>query len=286
MRTPVQTANPARKNAKGLLAAGWLAMILLSSGGAAGQDLMVSRLLCQGNEPFWSFRLSPGGGEFSALGQTEQRYSGSLERLDYLDPPWSVWRGRPVESDAPEGETVAVLRAEACQDTMSDEAGPFDRRVVISRPDGTLLTGCCRSAVGLDTSEARLADFEDIQRDDWSRFLPRLAPAVEGCMASGFSGPVERLLGAWPLPRGQVLVRAALQEGGREDCIAGESEGEVLFNSPVAASAARSSSEGAPSFYWVEGEAPLVSCGRLEKVVLAGRGMIGWLHYEGPDCRF
>ncbi len=280
-----QPAIDLRASAQGLLAACLLAVLLLWGGGAAGQGLTVSRLLCQGNEPFWSFRLSPDAGQFTALGEEEQSFTGTLERLDYLDPPWSIWRGRPEGGGPEDGETIAVLRAEACQDTMSDEAGPFDRRVVISRPDGSLLTGCCRSAVGLDKSNAKLADFDDIQRNDWSRFLPRMAPAIEGCMADGFSGPAARLLGAWPLPGEQVLVRAALLTGGREDCVA-EETGAVLFNSSVAANAARANSEGAPSFYWVDGEDPLVSCGRLERVELAGRGVIGWLHYEGPDCRF
>ncbi len=256
---------------------------------ARAQDMTVQQLRCQGNEPFWSFQAGQESAQLEELGAEGRSFSGRLQRLGYLDPPWSVWRGREVtpEGEAAQGsDLVAALRAEVCLDTMSDEGGPFDQRVLLSLPDGRLLTGCCRSVVALDQSDAPLADFEDLPRGDWTQLLPRLRTAVQGCLQEGFANPVELVLGAWPLPNGQALVRARSYDGGREDCIAEEDDGRVLMSDSVSPTAGKGKSEGAPAFHPKREAPPLVTCGRLERVELPPGETIGWLHYKGPDCTF
>lgn len=266
------------------------ALLLVSAAlPAAAQDMTVQQLSCRGNEPFWSFQAGQDTAQLSELGSEERSFSGRLRRLGYLDPPWSVWRGREVPAEGSggqPGEIVATLRAEVCLDTMSEEGGPFDQRVLLSMPDGRLLTGCCRSVVALDQSEAPLADFEDLPRGDWTQLLPRLAAAVEGCLLEGFSDPVELVLGAWPLPNGQALVRARSFDGGREDCIVEEDSGRVLMSDSVSPTAGKGRSEGAPSLLPKREAPPLVTCGRLERVELTPGDTLGWLHYKGPDCTF
>ena len=292
MESPNQNPGGSKRRRLTGFAASLLAALLFmaATGGAAAQDLTVQKLSCQGNEPFWSLDISQEEARFTEMGETERLFMGTLSRLDYLDPPWSVWRGRDQSgADAQEplnNDLVAVFRAEVCLDTMSDEGGPFDRRAVLTLPDGRLISGCCRAAVGLDANEAPLADFEDIARGDWTGFLPRLAETLSGCVDKGFVGPVDKVLGAWPLPRDQGLVRALMQDGARQDCVAEQSNGQVLLSDTVSDRAAKGRSEGEPSFYAAALGPPLATCGRLEKVVLPEKGMLGWLHYKGPDCSF
>jgi hypothetical protein len=53
----------------------------------------------------------------------ELALSGQLQRFDFLEPAWSVWRGRAVDDAS--RVLVATVRAETCLDTMAD-LPPFD----------------------------------------------------------------------------------------------------------------------------------------------------------------
>jgi uncharacterized membrane protein len=292
MESPTRNPGRSARQRRSGFATSLIAPLLLAAatGSAAAQDLTVQKLSCQGNEPFWSLEISQEEARLTEMGETERLFRGSLSRLDYLDPPWSVWRGRGQHDEGAEepreSDLVAVFRAEVCLDSMSEEGGPFERRAVLTLPDGRLVSGCCRAAVGLDANEAPLADFEDVARGDWTGFLPRLAETLTGCVDKGFVGPVDKVLGAWPLPRDQGLVRALMQDGARQDCVAEQASGQVLLSDAVSDRAAKGRSEGDPSFYAAALGPPLATCGRLEKVVLPEKGMLGWLHYKGPDCSF
>lgn len=119
---------------------------------AAAQDQRASEppvvaLECSGNEPFWSLDLGPGtallrrpmGAEVE-----ETTFTGTLDTLGYLDPPWSVWRGAAASGAGVGGaadDLVAMVRREECRDTMKGDL--HQARAVVSLPGGGVVTGCC-----------------------------------------------------------------------------------------------------------------------------------------------
>jgi len=118
---------------------------------ALSQGLSSPLVQCRGNEPFWSLDLTEEQARFSRLagsGVEEEIFQGARQALDFLDPPWTVWRGvagpeAARQDGAPARTLVATLRQQACRDTMSDEGPQFDRMIVLSPPDGEPLVGCC-----------------------------------------------------------------------------------------------------------------------------------------------
>jgi uncharacterized membrane protein len=113
---------------------------------ASGQQPVVPlHLRCTGNEPLWAIEAGPDNARVTRLAakKEEEIFRGGLARLAFLDPPWAVWRGA---SPADRRRTLVVtVRREACRDTMAD-GPPFDYRAVVSFPDGSAATGCCRAA--------------------------------------------------------------------------------------------------------------------------------------------
>lgn len=107
----------------------------------------VVALACKGNEPFWSLDLGPGTALLKRPGgeQVEETtFTGTLDTIAYLDPPWSVWRGAAASGAGVEGATddlIAMVRREQCTDSMSGRE--YGARAVISLPGGGLVTGCC-----------------------------------------------------------------------------------------------------------------------------------------------
>jgi len=125
----------------------------LSGWSADPPDFQPLRLQCRGNEPFWSVEVNGDSAISSRLGvePQEQPFEGSVHTLDYLQPPWLVWRGFNVVDGEAGGEAlVMTLRREACHDTMAD-GPPMDYRAVVVYPDASVVTGCC-AAVGAPDS--------------------------------------------------------------------------------------------------------------------------------------
>lgn len=119
---------------------------------ARADDLVLQHLDCRGNEPFWRVEANPTGAQSSRLvAAIEQRlYAGRLDRFDYLDPPWAVFRGDDVDGG---GTLVLTARAERCLDTMADLPA-FPWRAVAAFPDGVVATGCCTATFGRDLGAA------------------------------------------------------------------------------------------------------------------------------------
>ena len=124
---------------------------------ASGQQPVAPlHLRCTGNEPSWAIDAGPDNARVTRLAakKEEEIFRGGLARLAFLDPPWAVWRGA---SPADRRRTLVVtVRREACRDTMAD-GPPFDYRAVVSFPDGSAVTGCCRATFGYDVREAPAA---------------------------------------------------------------------------------------------------------------------------------
>lgn len=142
-----------------LAAAVFLAALPVAGAAAVAQEAAprqraseppVTVLRCTGNEPFWSLDLGPGTALLRRPGgqQVEETtFTGTLDSLGYLDPPWMVWRGAAASgdgTDAAEGaddDLVAVIRREQCRDSMKGDLR--DARAVLSLPGGGTVTGCC-----------------------------------------------------------------------------------------------------------------------------------------------
>jgi uncharacterized membrane protein len=115
---------------------------------ASGEQSVVPlHLRCTGNEPSWAIEAGPDNARMTRLAakKEEEVYRGGLARLAFLDPPWEIWRGASLED--PKRTLVVTMRKEACRDTMAD-GPPFDYRAVVSFPDGSAATGCCRATFG------------------------------------------------------------------------------------------------------------------------------------------
>lgn len=126
----------------------WLPGVFIALAGvAAGSANAADGFRCQGNEPFWHLALDATSGVLTRPGADRPEkiiLQGRLQALDYLRPPWTVWRGD--RAGEPAVAVVAVIREESCRDTMADETPPFTHRAVITLPDGRAATGCCRTA--------------------------------------------------------------------------------------------------------------------------------------------
>ncbi len=101
------------------------------------------KFVCSGSEPFWRLEADGTAAQLTRpaeQGIVERAFEGRLGRADYLQPPWTVWRG--VETKEPATVLVATIREESCQDSMSGAA--FEPRVILSLPVEEPLAGCCR----------------------------------------------------------------------------------------------------------------------------------------------
>lgn len=244
----------------------------------------VRQFQCRGNEPFWSLvmdgreaRLSRPAGE----PRESEVFTGTLEHLDYLDPPVSVWRG--AAGRKADDVLVATLRRGECRDTMSDEGPEFTHQAFVSLAAERPLVGCCTAVMGLDLAQVPVADPAGKDEADWSRFLPDLLPAIAGCRKKAGEEAL-RVLKAWPMNRGLVGVRLQDATGARRDCVA-EARGRVKELATAEASEDLPG-EGSPVFYPAAGTPPILDHGRAERVLDAKGKLRGWLHYaDEPEDR-
>jgi heat shock protein HslJ len=165
-------------------------------------------LICFGNEPFWRLDLTEKGkARFSTPDSSPVDYRGAGNTLRPRNE--TVWRGRTAVPGG--GELVALLRAGACSDGMSDTVHPYS--VNVSLPDGRHYAGCCR----VPDRPAASATLED---STWrlTRLPGRTLPAVqdkstvtvsfEGGRVHGFSG-CNQFMGSYALD-GRRLVLGTL----------------------------------------------------------------------------
>jgi heat shock protein HslJ len=165
-------------------------------------------LICFGNEPFWRLDLTEAGkARFSTPDSPAVDYVGAANALVWRKE--SVWRGQATVPDG--GELVALLRAGACSDGMSDAVHPYS--VNVSLPDGRHYAGCCRipdvpvAAATLQDSTWRLTQLP-------GRTLPAVhernavTVSFKGGRVHGFSG-CNQFMGSYTL-EGERLVLGRL----------------------------------------------------------------------------
>ena len=162
-------------------------------------------LICFGNEPSWRLDLTEAGkARFSTPDSSPVDYRGAGNTLRPRNE--TVWRGRAAGPGG--GELVALLRAGACSDGMSDTVHPYS--VNVSLPDGRHYAGCCRVPDGPAASAS-------LQDSTWrlTRLPGRTLPAAQernavtvsfkGGRVHGFSG-CNQFMGSYALDGGRLVL--------------------------------------------------------------------------------
>lgn len=97
-------------------------------------------LHCAGTEPFWGVSLADGKASFTTPDSSQAFTAGPME--------WASGSIRHFIVRLKMGEASGLLTglraSPACSDGMSDTAFPYEG--VLVKPDGTVLSGCCRRA--------------------------------------------------------------------------------------------------------------------------------------------
>ncbi|CAG1004720.1 hypothetical protein BURK1_03138 [Burkholderiales bacterium] len=245
------------------------------------QVAVPQQLSCGGEEPFWQLEASRTTGQLKRLGGKARQvvvFRGELQSLPLIAPPALVWRGNSTH--LPNETIVAALREEACKATMTDTP-PLPWRALVSIRAGETLTGCCTVKRGYDTAKAPLAAFAGKAAGDWARDFPALAGGIQRCANDG-GVAMREVAKAWRLDQRLVAVRMVAQDGAAWNCTV--DPGSKARPQIVAAAPGEPPPSGAnaPVFYPAREAAPIVSCGRLERI--AGPGARarteGWLHYD------
>lgn len=243
-------------------------------------------LHCTGNEPFWSLDLSPGTAILKRpAGEAVESttFTGTLDSLAYLDPPWHVWRGTVASGTDVAAPLVALVHEEACRDTMKGDLR--DARAIVSLPGGGTVTGCCTlggpliQPTAATAEDVPFADYGTKAMDDWSRVLPDLLPAIQACVAAA-PDPVDRVLKGWPMNRGMIGTRLRTRDGAVIDCTA-TTGGRVDEVRAVPAEADPLPGQGEPVFLPARARAPSPACGQVERVSgPQGEAAAGYLLYD------
>jgi len=256
-----------------------VALWLVSAMATAQQDIAPAHMKCTGNEPFWSVDVGPSNALLDRLAQSRERavYRGELRRFMYLEPEWLVWRGQSIRQST--HVLTIVARREACQDTMAD-GPPADYRAIISFADGTAATGCCRARFAYDVNEAQLAEPAKKATDDWSRLLPVLGPGIGACINDG-GVPVVSVAHAAPLETGRANVLLRSTDGSLQTCTVDLATRKVESTQSLVGPAPPGLDR--PRLLPAREQPPLVTCGRLERVLDERGQLTGYLHYAPCD---
>lgn len=256
------------------------AMALLAATAVPAQQVVVVQgALCRGEEPFWQLEASRTTAVLNRLatkGKGEVIFRGAPQAFMYLTPAAVVWRGDSTH--LPRETLVVAMREEACRSTMAD--GPsLPWRALLSLKTGEALTGCCTVLAGYDVKVAPVADLTRKSPDDWARSLPELMPAVSLCLGNG-EARAKWVAKAWSTSSGMATVRMIQSSDKAIDCEAELAGKGVAKIATVSASDPPSAGAGNPRFYPAREIAPMVRCGKLERVIGRNGVITGYLHYD------
>ena len=260
-----------------------LPSLLLAVSGAApaqapAQVAVPQQVVCRGEQPYWQLDATRTTGVLRrAGGRAKQQLDlrGELWAFEDFAPKALVWRGSSTHLPA---EVVVMTARELACRPGADVASGW--QAIVSVRAGEALAGCCVVRRGYDAAKAPLAAFAQKNDDDWARRWPEIGAAVQRCVTDG-GVAVREVAKAWSADGGPVNVRMTSVDGRTLACsVAANARGKPQV-APVAAPEAPPAGANAPVYYPAR-EAPIVACGRLERI--AGPGprarTEGWLHYE------
>ncbi|RZU02008.1 hypothetical protein [Rivibacter subsaxonicus] len=256
-----------------------LGLCMLAAGAAAAETPTVQQLQCRGFEPFFAITAGPDAATWSEPGK-EMTLRGGFKPLDFLQPPWLVWRGVDAKARRSAPAVVVTARQEACVPSMGegDKIAALDWRAVVSHPDGRVMTGCCTLKTGIDLSRAPVARAAAKPSEDWSRHLGELLPAINVCLVDGVPS-TERVSKAWPMNHGKAGVRLVDREGVAYDCVADLGLRKVETVERVALGDTLPG-DGDPVFWPAREQPPSIPCGRAERVLDRQGRTVGYLNYQ------
>ena len=258
-----------------------LAFIALFAATAASaqQAVVVQGALCRGEEPFWQLEASRTTAVLNRLpikGKGEVVFRGAPQAFMNLTPAAIVWRGDSTH--LPKETLVIALREEACRSTTAD-ATPLPWRALLSLKAGEALTGCCTVLAGYDVKAAPVAELQKKPQEDWARSLNELLPAIGLCL-SNEETRAKWIAKAGPAGNGMAAVRVIQASDRAVDCEADLSGKGTAKIAAVSASDPPLGGAGNPRFYPAREIAPMVRCGKLERVMSGSGVVIGYLHYD------
>jgi uncharacterized membrane protein len=245
----------------------------------AQQVVVVQGAMCRGEEPFWQLEASRTTAVLNRLatkGNREVIFRGAPQAFMFLQPAAVVWRGDSTH--LPRETLVVALREETCRSTMAD--GPaMPWRAMLSLKTGEALTGCCSVLAGYDVKTAPVADFARKPQEDWARSLPEMTPAINACLSDA-EARAKWVAKAGPAGNGIVAVRMIQASGKAVDCeveMSGKGTAKIVA---VNATDPPLLGAGNPLFYPARDLAPMVRCGKLERVNGRTGVTTGYLHYD------
>jgi len=250
-------------NLRSRLAAATLALAVPAASAAPpAQPVVVQGLECRGDEASWRLDANRASAVFTTTTPRKREvvFRGGMQPLGASSV---VWRGDSTH--LPRETLVLTAGEEACK-----APGAGTHRAVLSIRPNEASTGCCAVRAGYDARVAPVANLG--AKDDWSRALPDVLAAINACVARE-GARVQSVASAAPAGNGTVRVRL-IEASGAVDCtIDGTGRG-----APAIAAAGSQVASG-PLFYPARDPAPIVSCGRLERVQVRNKDA-GYLHYE------
>ncbi|HEX4852796.1 hypothetical protein [Arenimonas sp.] len=226
--------------------------------------------LCRGNEPFWSLDITAD----RALLKTPDAETELQGELAAADGGSFRFTGAPEGS--PEESVATLIAPGQCFDTMADgPAFPFSAQA--SFGGGAPVNGCCSAEMGLDLDAAPVFEAAGKPDTDWTRRLAELDEAIGRCVQDAGVVTVA-VTSAWPMNRGKAGVRLRDPGDARFDCIVDLGSGKIDNVTAVAADD-RVPNEGQPLWLPAGNGPPILGCGRVERVMLGGDAVVGYLHY-------
>ncbi|MFO1311148.1 MAG: hypothetical protein U1F41_03685 [Burkholderiales bacterium] len=228
---------------------------------APAQPVVVQALECRSDDGAWRIEASRTSALFttSTPRKREIVFRGGMQAL----AAWGVvWRGDSTH--LPRETLVLAAQEESCKAPASGT-----HRAILSIRAGEASTGCCLVRAGYDARSAPVANLAS--KDDWSRALPELLPAVNACLAR--EGARAQAVAAAAASAGTVRVRI-VEANGMVDCTV-----DASGRGTPSIAAADASPVAGPRYYPAREQAPIVACGRLERVQVRG-STAGYLHYD------
>lgn len=254
------------------LAAATAAVLAAASVATPAQPIVVQGLECRGDDGKWRIDASRAAAHYatSTPRKRDVVFRGGLQVLPGT-PPFVVWRGDTTH--LPRETAVLAAREETCRMAMPGIPVGTHRALLSIRP-GEAMTGCCVARAGYDTLAAPVSDLASKPADDWARGLLELVPALNACATR--DGAKFRAVTSATVRDSKVHVRVRETDGKNVECIVDASGRGSSTIAPVGAEAP----SAGPWWYPARDPAPIVACGRIERVNNARGAAAGYLQYN------